>query len=74
MNYSPPGSSVHGICQARVLDWGAIAFSAKASENQLKTKQNISWLGLQNQHLQEIKRRPQCYPEVLEDLSYYIRT
>ena len=21
---SPPGSSVHGICQARVLEWGAI--------------------------------------------------
>ena len=27
MGYSPPGSSVHGICQARVLEWGAIAFS-----------------------------------------------
>ena len=26
---SPPGSSVHGICQARVLEWGAIAFSPK---------------------------------------------
>ena len=25
---SPPGSSVHGIVQARVLEWGAIAFSA----------------------------------------------
>ena len=24
---SPPGSSVHGIFQARVLQWGAIAFS-----------------------------------------------
>jgi len=23
----PPGSSVHGIFQARVLEWGAIAFS-----------------------------------------------
>ena len=23
---SPPGSSVHGIFQARVLEWGAIAF------------------------------------------------
>ena len=26
---SPPGSSVHGIFQARVLEWGAIAFSAE---------------------------------------------
>ena len=25
--YSLPGSSVHGIFQARVLEWGAIAFS-----------------------------------------------
>ena len=24
---SPPGSFVHGIFQARVLEWGAIAFS-----------------------------------------------
>ncbi|XP_069423217.1 vesicle transport through interaction with t-SNAREs homolog 1A isoform X1 [Ovis canadensis] len=26
---SPPGSSVHGIFQARVLGWGAIAFSSR---------------------------------------------
>ena len=27
MDCSPPGSSVYGIFQARVLEWGAIAFS-----------------------------------------------
>ena len=27
MDYGLPGSSVHGIFQARVLEWGAIAFS-----------------------------------------------
>ena len=27
MDCSLPGSSVHGICQARVLEWDAIAFS-----------------------------------------------
>ena len=26
---SPPGSSIHGIFQARVLEWGAITFSQK---------------------------------------------
>ena len=26
-DYSLPGSSIHGIFQARVLEWGAIAFS-----------------------------------------------
>ena len=29
MDCSPPGSSIHGIFQARVLEWGAIAFSVK---------------------------------------------
>ena len=29
MDCSLPGSSIHGICQARVLEWGAIAFSQK---------------------------------------------
>ena len=27
MNYSPPGSSVHGILQARILESVAISFS-----------------------------------------------
>ena len=27
MDCSPPGSSIHGIFQARVLEWAAIAFS-----------------------------------------------
>ena len=27
MDYSPPDSSVHGISQARILDWLAISFS-----------------------------------------------
>ena len=31
MDCSPPGSSVHGIFQARVLEWGAIAFSIAES-------------------------------------------
>ena len=34
MNCSPPGSSVHGIFQARVLEWGAIAFSDKYPYNE----------------------------------------
>ena len=31
MACSLPGSSVHGIFQARVLEWGAIAFSGKST-------------------------------------------
>ena len=29
MDCSPPGPSVHGIFQARVLEWGAIAYSVR---------------------------------------------
>ena len=35
---SLPGSSVHGILQARVLEWGAIAFSRKSTILQYKIK------------------------------------
>ena len=31
MDCSLPGSSIHGIFQARVLEWGTIAFSATQS-------------------------------------------
>ena len=31
MDCSPPGPSIHGIFQARVLEWGAIALSAYGS-------------------------------------------
>ena len=27
VDYSPPGSSVHGILQARLLEWADISFS-----------------------------------------------
>ena len=35
MDYSLPGSSVHGIFQARVLEWGAIAFSVPPLTNSI---------------------------------------
>ena len=39
LDCSPPGSSIHGIFQARVLEWGAIAFSD--SNMLLQSKVNI---------------------------------
>ena len=38
MDCSLPGSSVHGIFQARVLEWGAIAFSSAYYLRYLKYK------------------------------------
>jgi len=37
MDYSLPGSSVHGIFQARVLEWGAIAFSVTETNGTLSS-------------------------------------
>ena len=38
MDCSLPGSSIHGIFQARVLEWGAIAFSNTCVYSYLKDK------------------------------------
>ena len=39
MDCSLPGSCIHGIFQARVLEWGVIAFSAPALQaNSLPTE------------------------------------
>ena len=38
MDCRPPGSSIHGIFQARVLEWGAIAFSMINLDSILKNR------------------------------------
>ena len=38
MDYSLPGSSVHRIFQARVLEWVAIAFSMTNLDSMLKSR------------------------------------
>ena len=44
MDCTPPGSSVHGIFQARVLEWGAIAFSLEESNSwRQKNTLKSSW-------------------------------
>ena len=37
MDCSPPGSSVHGILQARILEWDAIPFSRGSSQPRNRT-------------------------------------
>ena len=41
MDCSLPGSSVHGIFQARVLEWGAITFSGTALQGSAKAKKSL---------------------------------
>jgi len=38
MDFGPPDSSIHGIFQARVLEWGAIAFSDQGTRDTLVSR------------------------------------
>ena len=53
MDCSLPGSSVHGIFQARVLEWVAIAFSN--IKHYRKEKLKIKMMRLYVKHLRENK-------------------
>ena len=44
MDCSLPGSSIHGIFQARVLEWGAIAFSKSGHAATAKSLQSCPTL------------------------------
>ena len=41
MDRSPSGSPVHGILQARVLEWGAIVFSVTAPRMHNEIKERL---------------------------------
>ena len=58
MDFSLPGSSVRGVFQARVLEWGAIAFSASSFYLTLKA------------YLLELFLLPTLFT-LLEHLVYY---
>ena len=45
MDCSPPGSSVHGIFQERILEWVAISFSRKSFRPRDRTR--VSCIGRQ---------------------------
>ena len=46
MDCSPPGSSAHGIFQARVLEWGAIAFSTGRAQSLLNSNISLPFLSV----------------------------
>ena len=46
MDCSLPGFSVHGIVQARILEWGAIAFSKKRQGGMLNTYEQVKEVNL----------------------------
>ena len=69
MDCSLPGSSIHGILQARILEWVAIAFSKGSSQTQgsnldlLHCKQSIVWATREAYFVDERARSwiPHCW-------------
>ena len=54
MDCSPPGFSIHGIFQPRVLEWGAIAFS----DTNLYGVTNTIYIKDKGTHSKNLKRVP----------------
>ena len=59
MDRSPPGSPVHGIFQARVLEWGAIAFSTSDLNEVLKNKDKTENFGGSHKKNDQVQRKEQ---------------
>ena len=76
MDCSPPSSSIHGIFQARVLEWGAIAFSVEyysaVKKNEI-TPLIAKWMDLEIIILTEESERERQIPydaTYIQDLKY----
>ena len=56
MDCTLPGSSVHGIFQARVLEWGAIALNAKVGRQEIPGVTGKIGLGVQHEAWQRLRQ------------------
>ena len=78
MDCSPPGSSIHGIFQAKILEWGAIAFSKievghrKLVDGRSKKHRNLlklSWVAERGVALYPYLPNLKSYKKALTGLS-----
>ena len=68
-NYSPPGSSVHGISQARKVEWVAISFSKECPSP--KDRTHVSCIGRWILYHWAIRkaRGPAKWPQIQQFIS-----
>ena len=67
-DFSPPGSSIHGIFQARVLEWGAISFSRIIASESFSTSYLYKIMRFSESHIEIIIV---TLSRVLFSLSYF---
>ena len=65
MACGPPGSSVHGIAQARILEWVAISFSGVSSQPRDWTR--ISCIGRRILYHRATRMPDQIITQILTD-------
>ena len=78
MDCSPPGSSIHGICQARVLEWGAITFSYEHRGACIFSNHSFLWVCVQDWdfwviwqlYLWVFEEPPYCSPWWLHQFTF----
>ena len=71
MDYSLPGSSIHGIFQARVLEWGAIVFTIDSIA--LQTRSSIDTERENNKCMDTKEERGVGWKE-MRDQNWHIYT
>ena len=72
MDCSPPGSSVHGIFQARILEWVAISFSRGSFQPRDQTLSPVAPALLANSLLLSHPGKPSFFlqvPRSIQNLS-----
>ena len=67
MDFSQPSSSVHGIFQARVLEWGAIAFSYNNTKEDSTQASPTGWHGYHIDYILAAKDREGLYSQKKQD-------
>ena len=79
MDCSPPGSSVHGILQVRILEWAAMASSRGLNLTQglnlglLHCRQILYHLSHQGSYFwQNCGEKRECYYGHISDLCYWL--
>ena len=70
INCSPPGSSIHGIFQARILQWVAISFSSRSSWPRDRTQvSHICKQQTGSKYEKEYHKAVYCHPAYLTSMQ-----